>query len=340
MKKIFISLVLFNTLVGFSQDIHLTQYFVNPTYLNPAFAGMNACSRFSLIHRNQWIGVSTAYKSYLGSFDHYFVNKNIGMGIVCSSDEAGSGSLKTDFVSVAFAYEATLSRTSSLRMALQPGFGSRSINLNKLYFGDQIVRGGDVPTVEQPLIKRNYFDIGTGMVYTNKNYWAGVSLSHFNRADMSFIYNDHVPFYDTLNEHLSVKYSVHMGASFVVGKSERDETKERTFTPAIIYKGQRKFDQVDIGLYYNEKNICLGFWYRGIPVLKAYKPGYDNHDAIGLIIGFSTTKYKIGYSHDITISQLTSKTMGTHEVSMSYQFCGLKKKKSKKHSTLIHCPKF
>ncbi|MCE3226828.1 MAG: hypothetical protein K0S32_1379 [Bacteroidetes bacterium] len=262
------------------------------------------------------------------------------MGVVFSSDESGSGSLRNDYVGVAFAYEAMLSRTSSLRMALQPGFGSRSINFNKLYFGDQIVRGGSVPTMEEPLLKRNYFDIGTGLLYTNKNYWMGASLSHFNRADMSFIYKGHVPFYDTLNEHLSVKYSVHMGASFVVGEPDRDETKERTITPAIIYKGQRKFDQVDVGLYYNEKNICLGLWYRGIPFLKAYKPGYDNHDAIALIIGFNTSKYKIGYSHDITISQLTAKTMGTHEVSMSYQVCGMKKKRAKKQTTLIHCPKF
>jgi hypothetical protein len=56
-----------------------------------------------------------------------------------------------------------------------------------------------------------------------------------------------------------------------------------------------------------------------------------------LIFGFKTKKVTVGYSFDITISQLAGYTKGAHEVTLSYLFCQKKKKKKK---LVIPCPKF
>ena len=69
--KILSFVLLLNTPFAFGQDMHFTQFYATPLYLNPAFTGANVCSRVSLTYRNQWPGISTAYTSYLVSGDHY-----------------------------------------------------------------------------------------------------------------------------------------------------------------------------------------------------------------------------------------------------------------------------
>ncbi len=271
-KNIFICLSILKISSCFGQDIQLTQCYANPTYLNPAYAGMNACSRFSLIHRNQWVGVSTAYKTYMASYDHMFVNKNLGLGVICSSDNSGSGALKSNYISTSIAYEASITRSSIFRFAIQPGFGTKTVDFSKLYFGDQIIRGGNVSTLETSTAKRNYFDLSTGALFAGKNFWAGVSISHFTGPNVSL----HGSTYD----YLPTKYTLHAGKKFVLNKFERTASKQKSLTPTVIYKSQKEFDQMDIGLYYNKSFFSLGLWYRGLPVVKRYKPGY----ALGLIL--------------------------------------------------------
>ena len=37
-----------------AQDATFSQFYANPTYLNPALAGSGICPRVSLNYRNQW----------------------------------------------------------------------------------------------------------------------------------------------------------------------------------------------------------------------------------------------------------------------------------------------
>src|SRR3954468_9335596 len=106
--KFLIFIFLLNSKLLFSQDMHFSQFYSSALYLNPAFTGADVCSRFSLTYRNQWPGVSKAYKSYLASFDHYIAPYNIGIGLLIGNDVAGTGELRTTVINPLLAYEATL----------------------------------------------------------------------------------------------------------------------------------------------------------------------------------------------------------------------------------------
>lgn len=313
-----------------SQDMHFSQFYASPLYLNPAFTGANVCSRFSLTYRNQWPGVSTAYKSYLGSFDHSFNQHNIGIGLQFANDVAGTGGLKTTMINPLISYEATLSRKYSLRFGVQPGITMKSIEMNKLTFGDQLYRGGNVTTVESPTLSRTFFDFGAGTIFYGSNFWIGASAYHLNRPNESL--------FEVSTARLPVRYSVHGGYKYNLNKDETPDDIKKSLTVAFNYRGQAKFDQFDIGLYYTRSIFNVGLWYRGIPVLKAYKSGYKNNDAIVFIIGLELERFNIGYSYDVTISGLSNVTNGSHEVTLNVQMCKLKEKKKK--LKLISCPKF
>jgi type IX secretion system PorP/SprF family membrane protein len=68
-----------------AQDMHFTQFYASPLYLNPAFTGANVCSRATLVYRNQWPGINRAYRSYLFSMDHFLTSQKVGIWFNCWS---------------------------------------------------------------------------------------------------------------------------------------------------------------------------------------------------------------------------------------------------------------
>jgi len=329
--SIFCFAFLFNSILVKAQDMHFTQFYSAPLFLNPAFTGANGCTRFSAIYRNQWPGISKTYRSFLCAADHYLQDQNLGVGLLFGTDIAGTGELKTTIINPSIAYQARVNRKLALRFGVTPGLTIKSINFNNLLFGDQLARGGNVATIETPTQTKIFFDIGAGVLAYNKKYWAGVSAFHLNRPNESLMGAQDVK--------LPIKYSVHGGAKFLMDEvDEKEGLQKKSITTAFNYRGQKEFDQLDIGFYYSQNAFNVGFWYRGIPGLKAYKPGYSNNDEIAVIIGFQTLKFNIGYSYDITISKLYKISNGAHELTITYQIC--KPPKKKKFGLLLPCPKF
>lgn len=308
-----------------AQDMHFTQFYASPLYLNPAFAGAE-CSRATLTYRNQWPGINTTYKSYLLGLDHYFAENNLGVGLLVGSDVAGSGNLRTTEINPMISYQARITKKLAVRGAIQPGITMKSIDFNNLLFGDQIGRGGGVPSVETPTQSKTFFDLGAGFLVYSANYWGGISIYNLNKPDESLT--------GAGEAILPVRTTVHGGYKYMLSEDNDDHVK--SVSGVMHYRHENKFDQLDIGAYYTQGVISIGTWYRGIPI-KHYKPGYSNNDAIALIIGVKTKKVSIGYSFDITISKLASYTKGAHEVTLSYNVCPKKKKKKK---LVVPCPKF
>lgn len=333
LKHIALIFSLFCGTLTVAQDMHFTQFYSSPLVLNPALAGADVCSRASLTYRNQWPGIKKTYRSYLLSLDHFFHTKNIGAGFMIANDVAGTGNLRTTIVNGSIAYEAKLTKKLYMRLGAQPAIVVKSLNYDDLLFGDQIARGGSsVATVESPADTKTFFDVGAGGLLYTKTHWVGISAFHLNKPNQSMRGEP--------TGILPVKFSIHAGGKFEVNpkKEEREEFQRKFISPALNYRHQNKFDQLDIGFYYTQSVFNLGLWYRGIPLFKSYAPGYRNNDAIAIITGVKTPRFNFGYSYDITISRLTMLSRGAHEITISYQLCKVKKKKP--YRLLTPCPKF
>lgn len=333
--KISVFLWLANHIALQAQDMQFTQFYATPLYLNPAFTGANVCSRVSMTYRNQWPGVNTAYQSYLLSFDHYLDAQHVGIGLQIASDKSGSGALRTTLINPSFAFETKLNKRIGIRFGIQPGVTIKSIQFDKLTFGDQISRGGSsnpssVASVESPTQNKAFVDVGAGALIYTSNLWLGTSFYHINKPNESIM--------GATNSALPIKYSVHGGAKLAINKDEKDSDLRKYISLVMNYKGQGKFDQFDFGVYYTQYKINLGVWYRGIPGFKSYKTGYANNDAMAFLVGYQAPKFNVGYSYDLTISQLTNRSKGAHEITMAFQLCNTKTNKPKR--VLVSCPKF
>jgi type IX secretion system PorP/SprF family membrane protein len=287
------------------------------------------------VYRNQWPKIQTTYQSYLISYDHYVEKQHLGIGLQCGVDQAGTGGLRTTIINPSFAYETKLSKTISVRFGVQPGVLIKSVQFDKLLFGDQLARGGNtgassITTVEPPTQSRAMFDIGAGTLLYSSKFWIGASVFHLTQPNESLYADD--------GSRLPIKYSVHGGNKFMLNEDEKDPDLKKSISAVMNYRGQGEFDQLDVGFYFSQRGFSTGLWYRGLPGIKAYKPGYSNDDAVAVILGFQRERLSIGYSYDITISKLKNLTKGANEVTLSYQFCKIKPKKANR--VLVSCPKF
>ncbi|MBI2271080.1 MAG: type IX secretion system membrane protein PorP/SprF [Bacteroidetes bacterium] len=323
-----LTILLFAVSAAKAQDIHFTQFYSTSMYLNPAFAGADRCSKFSLTARNQWTGIHKGYSTYLVSYDGPIPKYNSGLGIMFATDVAGSGGLKTTIFNLNYSYSALLTRKVAIRFGAQAGGQQISLGYGNLLFGDQVVRGGNVSTIEDPAINCTFLDLGAGTLLYSEKYWLGVSTSHLNRPNQSLLGYG--------NSNLPIKTSVHGGIKIKVNSPEKKNETEY-IVPAINYQNQNKFSQVSWGLYYIKSPLNFGLWYRGIPFTNYSQKGYSSNDGIAVLVAVETPKFHFGYSYDITLSRLTMASGGAHEITCYYKIC---KKRKTKFKMLLPCPKF
>jgi type IX secretion system PorP/SprF family membrane protein len=316
-----------------SQHYQFSQFYAAPTYLNPAFTGANVCSRGSINYRNQWSGIPGSFTSYQASVDHSLKRYNSGIGLVLFNDRAGIGSLTTTQVSLLYAYEARFNKKYMGRGGISIGTIQRKVDYSAFTFGDQLARNAETSLENFAGNGITYFDVGAGILIFSSSSWLGISGSHLNKPNQSLL---------NATSALPAEIKVHGGYKFTVEEHESSNKKIpyiNAITFAFNFKNQQKFNQLDLGIYYNKNWFVIGAWYRGIPLTKPNKTD-PNNDAVIFLLGVNISKYKIGYSYDMTISKLTNASSnGSHEISMSYQFCNFKKAKRKKN-ILISCPKF
>lgn len=297
----------------FAQDPEFTQFYANPLYLNPAFAGTARCPRVCFNYRNQWPGISGTFVTYSASYDQHIDDIGGGIGLIMTNDRAGQATINTTNISGIYSYQLNVSREFSIKMGLQATFMQKSVDWTKLNFGDMIDprRGFIYNTNEVPgVTNKTNVDFSAGVLGYSRKYFFGFAVHHITEPDEGFLGTSKLP----------MKYTGHAGAVIPLG----GKYSESSISPNILFQKQQDFQQLNLGIYITKGPIVGGVWYR-------------NADSFILLVGFQQDLFKFGYSYDVTISKLTNATAGSHELSFQMQFqCKPKKKKFR----TISCPSF
>jgi len=312
------------------QDAQFTQFYAAPTYLSPAFAGTAAQSRLAMQYRDQWPSIPGAFITYNVAFDHYLNELKSGIGLIATHDRAGSGAMSYTSITGQYAYEIQLKRKVFLRPALQFGYVNHAVDYSRLVFGDQLARGGDISSYEaQPRRNVGYIDLGSGLLFFTPRMWLGMATHHMNRPNQSLRYAESM---------VPQKFSMHGGYRWNI-RTAVIRKHPQAVIAAFNYRSQGRYDQLDIGAYYEVDPIFVGLWYRGLPV-KAYAPGVANRDAISILAGVKVSDWRFGYSYDLTISKLAGNTGGAHEISIVYDWADRRRRKAISKRRVMPCAKF
>lgn len=344
--KYYLTCALLILLLGNSvtaQDPQFSQFYAAPLYLNPAFAGSSQQGRVGMNYRNQWPGIDANFTTISAFADFYLEDYNSGIGAIITRDYANVLGLQSIGLGLQYAYQLQLNKKLSFRPGVQVSINSRSINYNKLVFGDQINADGSIDPVSQEGLAGGqtvfFPDLGFGGLLFSEHAWLGVAAFHLLTPNQSLVGG---------SDKLPMKFSAHAGYKFffksgVMGMGFETRAQEKSLAPAIQYRHQGQFDQMDLGMYLTLEPLTVGMWYRGVPYKKVN--GYVNNESLVLSVGLhkkASNKLNdllaIGYSYDYTISQLGPGSGGAHEFSLVYSWPIRNPRKPAKDKLIIPCP--
>ena len=298
-KSIFIFLiVLFHSKIGIGQQIpQYTQWYMNQFMGNPAHAGIKRCVDIHALYRNQWVGFDGAPKSGFLTISiplytqrKEYLTARHGTGFKFERDQIGQFSVNR--LNVAYAAHFNFDRDKRLSLGvyagvIQMGYDATSIHTTV----------PDVSLLNQASVVSP--DASFGAWFNDVNYFLGISFQNLipsRWSDIGLLSQNrlHIAFNG------GYRYSVNKEMSFIPAFNVRIPTLGKT--------------SADINLHWDYKNT-LGL---GI--------GYRNTDAL---LAFFSIKIKeqfaVVYSFDYTLSDIQKGAKNTHEVSIRFSTCKIRK---------------
>lgn len=328
LKYAVLGLLLLMSATAGAQDIGFSQFYANPLYLNPAFAGSQIAPRISLVYRAQWPGLVSAFTTISASYDQYFPDLHGGLGFIVMNDRQGDhGALRTTMAGAMYAFRFQVSRDIYVSAALQASLVNNALNWDEyLRFPDQISRelGFSIPTgaVKPDKTSKWSADFNAGVLVSGSQWYAGVAASHLTQPNQAFYSEDLVP----------MKLTVHAGGLINVSEERRRQSSlglgSPIISPNIVYQFQGGFHYFNYGVYLDWMPFLVGVWFRN---------GVQNADAFIFQAGIQQDFFKVGYSYDVTVSKLANSTAGAHEITVGFL---LPVPEHKKKVRAIRCPSF
>ncbi len=268
----------------------LTQYTVHDYLYNPAVAGSREQFEMHSAHRNQWVGIQDAPRTFMLSLTTP-VGRNMGLGGFMYTDHVGP--TRRTGAQVSYAYHLRLTEKMRLGFGLSLGLQQFVIDGSKITFHDGYdpimdgqVRGSTVP------------DATFALYLYHPDWWFGAAAPQ--------LLKNKIVFYDDRDATLSEL----AGHYFVMGGYRLQLSDDLRLEPSFLVKYVDPVPvKIDLTatLRYKEQ-IWLGATYR-------------TNDAIGLMVGYWLKKtFQFGYSYDITTTNLNRYSNGTHEVMLGITF--------------------
>ena len=316
-----------------AQDVGFSQFFANPVYLNPAFAGSKVAPRISMTHRSQWPGLVTAFTSSSVSYDQYIPDLHGGIGVIFMNDAMGDHKmLKTNMFGGMYSFRFRVHEDIYINLALQASVVFMNLNWStdmhdgSMRWPDQIdpycgwVNVTSATPPDRPQVV--YPDFAAGTMIYGPAWYAGFAAHHLSQPSQGFYSEDRVP----------IKFTANAGGLINLAEERRRQSPlglgVPVISPNLIYQYQGGFHYFNYGLYLDWMPFIVGAWYRH---------GLENPDAFIFMVGAQHDHFKIGYSYDVTVSELSNSVLGAHEITVGI----LLPVPEQKHKVkAIRCPSF
>ncbi len=306
MKKI---ILIFSLIMGFchllqAQDLYFSQFFLNPVYLNPSYAGSMKVPRAGVQYRNQWPAMGNAYSTYFASFDTYLPKISSGIGLVLYNDVQGDGIYTESSFKLIYSKEIRINKDWTMYGSMSAGVQIHSLNFNNLIFPDGLdpIYGQHHPSAETSPDNNNrlFPDFGAGLLIFNDKYFLGLAADHLSEPDQS-IYSDY-------SNQLPRKFTMHCELNLSLSKDGRLR-KYLKINPNFIIQSQGNEQNITYGVYVNRKGISLGIWNR--------QTTRKSTDMI-VMAGFMGKQLRTALTYDLNLFGLGLRSQGAVELSISF----------------------
>jgi type IX secretion system PorP/SprF family membrane protein len=322
MRKLLLSLSLLAGAFSLKaqQDAQYTQFFMTKLSYNPGYAGSEDKICATGLYRSQWLGFGSntlgLSPTTIVANIHAPIGQNFGVGLDIKSDQLGFEKSLNPVLSLTYRYH--FKNESVLAGGLGIGFMQKTLagdKLNPLETGDPVI-----PNVS---VAGNALDLNLGLYYTMPTLWrfdnvyAGLSATHITGGNVEYTWAS----FKASNPMKPHVYFM-TGGSYSISPALALE-------PNVLVKTDMAKTTLDLNamLMFNDK-IRGGLTYR-------------TSDAVAILVGYKfTPNLQLGYSYDLTTSNIISYSSGSHEVVLKYCFLPKLKPKPEKEPIPRLTPRF
>ncbi len=295
MKRILLLVVFVFALFvsGNSQQRYIfTQYFLNPSLINPGAAGFEKGQSLFFNYRNTWAGYKGSPRSYSLSYDGRITDK-VGLGAFVMSDTYGA--LQTQKGLLSYSYNI-----KGDKYDIGLGFTTEYISYKAIAGLD----GGPVDREDPLLADRQVGD----KIFD-------VAIGAFGKLYDNFIVSITIPSLvrSKLNSKTSTKkdereFNFILGVGYIYDVPNYD----MKICPSIFAKKLRLYESfIDANLLFSfyDETLFSGITY-----------GLYNANKLGFVIGGRINKIQFNYSYDFTFKDFQTYNNGSHEIGIGYRF--------------------
>jgi len=294
-------------------DAQISQYWKTRTYFNPSFAGDNSELQGIILHRQQWIGITRAPKTFIISADMpiNFFDRTHGVGVMVMTESIGL--YKNQTFGGQYVYKKKFGK-NVLNVGIQLGMVNIGFDASKIYIPDGTSgeeggsgTGGLTGIGEDAKV----FDGNFGVSWVAPRYYAGLSVSHVLE-----------PTYE-----LSENYKSYIARTYYLtgGCNIPFSNPLYELQPSFLVKSDAVFTQIDVTarLMYNKMFTVGASWRKD--------------DGFVFLLGVKIKKFDAGYAYDLSTSEISRASSGTHEFFVRYSmpFNLPKDQKNKRKSVRI-----
>ena len=264
-------------------DAQISQYWKTKTHFNPSFAGETTDLQAVVLHRQQWLGITRAPKTFIMSADMpiKFFDRVHGVGLTMMTETIGLYSNKS--IGGQYAYKKKFGK-NMLNLGGQAGLSTIGFDASKIHLTDESNTDEAIPTGGGG---GKAYDINLGVSWVAPNYYAGISATHVTSPSIDIGEN--------ATTFVSRTYY------FTAGYNIRFQNPLYELQPSVLIKSDAVFTQYDVTtrLIYN----------------KMFNGGvsWRKDDGFVFLLGFRYKQIDAGYAYDLSTSEIAKASSGTHE---------------------------
>jgi len=266
----------------------------NTLYYNPGFAGVDGLTKFTAIHRSQWLGYQPSFggggapTTQILSMTAPIYKLNSGFGAYIVNDKLGpQNNLEAQ---ASYAYHLGV-KDSKISFGIRAGIYSQTVNFGQYRAtdpNDPLLRSSGKESQIRP-------DLAAGVFFRKEKYYAGASFSHLIKSTFDF----------GLSQRNALKSHVYLTGGYFY---------DLNFDLRIQFMSLIKSD-------FTKTSIDVG----GIAYFKDTMWGglsFRQSEAAILMLGYSLLKdksLKLGYALDYVVKDQKAKQPTSHEFMLSYE---------------------
>lgn len=280
-------------------DAQFTQYHMVPGYYNPSAIGRTDNINVTVGSRLQWVGIRHAPMAFVAMGDMPF--KLLGQRFATSlvMQQQSMGLYRGLTAGASLAYKMKL-------FGGQLGVGFRIGLVNETFKGSRIIlpegddaHQGNDDAIPKNDVSGNAFDMGAGLWYEHRHWWAGASVLHISEPTVNLKAEG--------NEEDIYEFKQGRVAYFMAGGNIPIKNTLFELQPSVLAKTDFNFFQGEatVRVRYN-KFLTGGVAYRW-------------KDAVSVMIGAEIKQFTVGYAYDYPVSDISKATSGSHELFIGYK---------------------